>query len=99
MLEESVNEQEAGLDTLTVTVNAASVGTAEKIYLRVAIPGREEKSDPKELLEEFLERQQAGLFKSCEKGLTVKVNTVLIRASTKREIGMQLPEWHKAQVL
>lgn len=87
MLEESVDElKEAGLDTLTVTVNAASVGTAEKIYLRVAIPGREENSDPKELLEEFLERQQAGLLKSCEKGLTVKVNTVLIPGVNEKEI-------------
>ena len=38
------------------------------------------------MLEEFLERQQAGLFKSCEKGLTVKVNTVLIPGVNEKEI-------------
>ena len=85
-LEESLDELlAAGLDTLTVTVNAVSADTAEKIYCSVGVSDRKT-SGKQAQLQEFLERQWAGLRKSCERGLTVKVNTVLIPGVNESEI-------------
>lgn len=87
-LEENLEELlGAGLDTLTVTINAVSVDTAEKIYQSVGISDRERAAGKKAQMQEFLERQKAGLIKSCERGLTVKVNTVLIPGVNESEIG------------
>lgn len=87
LLEESLDELlAAGLDTLTVTINAVSTDTAEKIYRSAGSSNRERTAGKKAQLQEFLERQRAGLIKSCERGLTVKVNTVLIPGVNESEI-------------
>lgn len=88
VLEEKLEELlAAGLDTLTVTINAISVDTAEKIYESVGISSRGRIAGKKVQLQEFLGHQRAGLMKSCESGLTVKVNTVLIPGINESEIG------------
>ncbi|MDY3918310.1 MAG: radical SAM protein [Candidatus Limivivens sp.] len=75
---------DAGLNTLTVTINAATLQTAARIYTAVQLPGGE--GSGARALEQFLELQREGLTKSCEAGLTVKVNTILIPGINDGEI-------------
>lgn len=66
---------DTGLQTLTITINALEETVARRIY-------REEKTDVGRLLA----MQREGLYKSCEAGLTVKINTVLIPGVNESEI-------------
>ena len=66
---------DTGLQTLTITINALDEAVAKCVY-------REEKTDVRRLLT----MQREGLYKSCEAGLAVKINTVLIPGVNESEI-------------
>lgn len=76
VLPERLDElRDAGVQTLTITINALDETVAKRIY-------REKKTDTGRLLA----MQQEGLYKSCEAGLAVKINTVLIPGVNEGEI-------------
>lgn len=66
----------AGVRSLTVTINTVSLDTAEKIYSRVLYNGIHYKGQA--AAEYLLFNQQIGLKNAVEAGLAVKVNTVFI---------------------
>ncbi|MBX6423087.1 radical SAM protein [Thermosulfurimonas sp. F29] len=65
-----------GVRFLTVTVNAATPETAEKVYLWVRYRGK--RLSGREASEFLLSRQLEGIAAAAEAGLRVKVNTVLV---------------------
>jgi nitrogen fixation protein NifB len=65
-----------GVRTLTITINAVTPDTAEKIYSWVLCNGTTFKG--REAAEYLLYNQQAGLKNAVQAGLAVKVNTVFI---------------------
>jgi nitrogen fixation protein NifB len=65
-----------GVRTLTITINAVSPDTAEKIYSWVLCNGATYKGQ--EAAEYLLHNQQIGLKNAVQAGLAVKVNTVFI---------------------
>jgi len=66
----------AGVRSLTITINAASLETAEKIYAWVKYNGINYKG--RKAAEHLLINQRIGLKRAVEAGLAVKVNTVFI---------------------
>jgi nitrogen fixation protein NifB len=74
----------AGVRSLTVTINAVSLETAEKIYLWVKYNGINYKG--REAAEHLLFNQQIGLKNAVEAGLAVKVNTVFIPGINDKDI-------------
>ncbi len=75
---------DAGLDTLTVTINATSPETAASVYRWVRYEGRTyEGLEAGELL---LGKQWGGLKAAVEAGLAVKVNTITIPGINEHEI-------------
>ncbi len=86
MLEEGLERLlRARLDTLTITMNAASTETAERIYPAVWQNGtRLPRREGARLL---LERQRRALALCAGTPVTVKVNTVLIPGVNESEIG------------
>lgn len=70
--------------TLTVTINAVDVKTAEKIYDFVGVEGMVLKG--LEAAAILIERQKEGVFKAVEAGITTKINSVLIPGINMEEI-------------
>ncbi|MFC1787320.1 radical SAM protein [Halobacteriota archaeon] len=73
--------QLSGLDYITVTINAFTPETAKKIYRWISLDGK--KSSDFDLL---LRNQRLGIQLAREKGITVKINTVLIPKINEHEI-------------
>ncbi len=65
-----------GVRSLTVTINAVTPETAEKIYAWIIYKGR--RYEGREAAELLLKNQWRGLESAIEAGLIVKVNTVFI---------------------
>jgi nitrogen fixation protein NifB len=76
----------SGVRSLTVTINAVTPETAEKVYQWVYYQGRRYKG--REAAELLLANQWRGLEKAVSAGLVVKVNTVFIPGVNEAEIPM-----------
>lgn len=66
----------SGVKSLTITINAASPDTAEKIYSWILYQGKHYKG--REAAECLLSNQRTGLKNAIDAGIAVKVNTVFI---------------------
>ncbi|MEC4676231.1 MAG: nitrogenase cofactor biosynthesis protein NifB [Nitrospirota bacterium] len=85
LLPERLNDLlEAGVSSLTITINAVIPEVAAKIYSWVSYRGDLYKG--MEAAECLLRNQWAGLSAAVETGLIVKINTVLIPGVNDREI-------------
>lgn len=72
-----------GVSTLTVTINALDLRSANQIYHDVFLdqyPARQDR------LRQFLTAQRKGLYRACQAGMTVKINTVLIPGINEDQI-------------
>lgn len=77
LLPESLDRLVAlGLHSLTVTINAVEAATAARIYRHINYRGRSYTGEA--AAEILLASQYEGLHRACERGMVVKVNTVLI---------------------
>ena len=77
LLEEKAEELKAlGVRTVTITMNAITPETAEKIYEFAVMGGK--KLTGLEAAKAIVEAQEEGLERAVEAGLVVKVNTVFI---------------------
>lgn len=74
----------SGVRSLTVTINAVSPETAEKIYSWVIYKGR--RYEGREAAELLLANQWRGLHNAIDAGLIIKVNTVFIPGVNDHEI-------------
>jgi nitrogen fixation protein NifB len=74
----------SGVRSLTVTINAVSPETAEKIYSWITYKGR--RYEGKEAAKLLLANQWSGLENAIDAGLIVKVNTVFIPGVNDHEI-------------
>jgi nitrogen fixation protein NifB len=74
----------SGVRSLTITMNAVTSETAEKIYSRVSYRGRQYTG--KEAAELLIGNQARGLRNAVDAGLMVKVNTVYIPGVNDVEI-------------
>jgi nitrogen fixation protein NifB len=74
----------SGVRSLTVTINAVTPETAEKVYSWVIYKGR--RYEGREAAELLLRNQWQGLQKAIEDGLITKVNTVFIPGVNDHEI-------------
>ncbi len=74
----------AGVGSLTVTINAVSPETAEKVYAWISSDGM--RYEGLEAAVRLLVNQWRGLAGAVEAGLIVKVNTVFIPGVNEREI-------------
>jgi nitrogen fixation protein NifB len=74
----------SGVRSLTVTINAVSPETAEKIYSWVIYKGR--RHEGKDAAELLLANQWRGLNNAIDAGLIIKVNTVFIPGVNDHEI-------------
>lgn len=84
----------SGVRSLTITMNAVTPETAEKIYSRVKYRGRH--YNGKEASELLVRNQSRGLRNAVDAGLMVKVNTVYIPGVNDVEIPLvawQAGEW------
>ncbi len=75
---------EAGVRSLTITINAVTTETAERIYSWVEY--KERRCHGREGAERLLRNQWEGLGKAAAAGLVVKVNTVLIPGVNDTEL-------------
>ncbi|MGK7345415.1 MAG: nitrogenase cofactor biosynthesis protein NifB [Candidatus Nitrospinota bacterium M3_3B_026] len=73
-----------GVGHVTVTVNTFKPETARRIYEWVAVSGR--KSNSQEAMEKFLAAQREGIRALVEKGILVKVNSILIPGINDEEL-------------
>jgi len=76
----------SGVRSLTVTINAVTPETAEKVYQWVYYQGR--RYEGRAAAELLLANQWLGLEKAVSAGLVVKVNTVFIPGVNEAEIPM-----------
>lgn len=77
LLDERAEEViEAGIDSLTVTVNAVDPEILAKINKFIIYHGK--RYEGTEAAEILIQHQLAGIRKICEAGITVKINTVLV---------------------
>jgi nitrogen fixation protein NifB len=74
----------SGVKSLTVTINAVTPETAEKIYSWVIYKGR--RYEGREAAKLLLENQWKGLEMAIDAGLIVKVNTVYVPGANDEEI-------------
>ncbi len=74
----------SGVRSLTITINAVSSETAEKVYAWINRGGK--RHSAREAAEYLLSKQWKGLSNSIEAGLIVKVNTVFIPGINDAEI-------------
>lgn len=87
LLPESLEQLIAsGVRSLTVTINAVTPETAEKVYQWVVFQGR--RYEGRAAAEQLLAKQWHGLEKAVSAGLVVKVNTVFIPGVNDAEIPM-----------
>lgn len=78
LVEEKLEELiSCGVENLTITINAIDSEVAYQIYDDV-FEGKSLYPPKNVRTENFLEKQQAGLYEACRSGLAVKINTVLI---------------------
>jgi nitrogen fixation protein NifB len=85
LLEEKADELvRVGVRTVTVTVNAATPESFEKIYAGIVFQGQY--LTGKEAGTEFLPAQLAGIRKATSLGLVIKINTVLIPEVNENEV-------------
>ena len=85
LVKERIDElKDCAVDTVTVTVNAVRMSTAEKIYTYISYMGK--RIPGEEGIRFFLERQAEALSLLSEAGIAVKVNTVLIPGINDHEI-------------
>jgi nitrogen fixation protein NifB len=75
---------EAGVGSLTVTINAVTAATAERIYAFTRTGGTR-RSGP-DAMADLLERQWGGLMHALKTGMIVKVNTVYAPGVNDHEI-------------
>jgi nitrogen fixation protein NifB len=73
-----------GVTALTVTINAVTRAVAEQLYAWALLHGRREPGHGVAQL--VLDRQWSGLAEAIEKGLLVKVNSVLVPGGNEREL-------------
>ncbi|NYT00638.1 MAG: radical SAM protein [Methanocellales archaeon] len=73
--------QLSGLDYITVTFNAVTSKTAKKIYRYITLDGKKSAD-----LGVLLRNQRLGVRLANERGITVKINTVLIPRINEHEI-------------
>lgn len=93
-LEERLEELlDCGVETLTVTVNTRNADTAAKIYRYVQGPNGP--LTGAEAGEYLVEKQRRGLEMCRDRGLAIKLNTVLIPGINDGEIG-EIAQWGKA---
>jgi nitrogen fixation protein NifB len=76
---------EAGVTSLTVTVNAPDAEVGEQIYAWVRCDGQTYRG--REAAALLLERQRSGIRAALDAGLAVKVNTVLIPGVNEAHVG------------
>ncbi|MBF0465073.1 MAG: radical SAM protein [Nitrospirae bacterium] len=76
--------KEAGISSITITINAATAHTAQKIYSWVNYKGR--KLSGVEGAELLLQKQYDGLKAATNYGFAVKINTVLMPEVNDKEI-------------
>jgi len=74
----------SGVRSLTVTINAVTPETAEKVYAWVIYQGR--RYEGREAAELLLAKQWQGLANAIDAGLIVKVNTVYIPGVNDAEV-------------
>ena len=74
---------DCGIRTLTITINAVTVQTAGRLYTQIRYGKKELGAAGVPFL---LERQRAGLYAAVDRGLAVKVNTVLVPGVNEAEI-------------
>ncbi len=75
---------DAGLDSLTITINTTLPETAARLYAWAAIGG--DRLAGLDAAEEVLSRQWRGLAAAVRAGLLVKINSVLIPGLTEADI-------------
>jgi nitrogen fixation protein NifB len=75
---------EAGIQALTVTVNAPDGKVGEQIYGWIRYDGKTYRG--REAAELLIERQMCGIRAALEAGLAVKVNTVLVPGINDRHV-------------
>ncbi|MCL2892037.1 nitrogenase cofactor biosynthesis protein NifB [Brenneria tiliae] len=83
-----------GVDHVTVTVNAIDAVVAEKIYHHLWYEG--DKLHGRMAADLLIERQGEGIRKLAERGVMVKVNSVLIPEINARhlnEVSLQVRQW------
>ena len=78
------NVLEAGIQTLTVTVNSIVPATQAQICSWIAYHG--ERLEGTEAASVLIERQLEGIRMACDAGIVVKVNTVLVPGINDAEI-------------
>jgi nitrogen fixation protein NifB len=66
----------AGVRSLTVTINAVSIKTAESLYAWIVYEGK--RYEGREAAQLLIRNQWQGLFHAVRAGLIVKINTVLV---------------------
>jgi nitrogen fixation protein NifB len=76
----------AGVQSLTVTINAVSVNTAASVYAWTLYEGK--RYEGREAAQLMLRNQWRGLSEAVKSGLVVKVNTVYIPGVNDTEIPM-----------
>lgn len=74
-----------GVGTLTITINAVDVQAASQIYEDVFVD-RQQFPKREDRIRQLLARQQFGLYRACEAGIHVKINTVLIPGVNEDQI-------------
>lgn len=85
---------EAGVRTITVTINAARLETFDQVYAGILYKGWHLSGS--EAGEVFLPLQYAGIRRAVSLGATVKINTVLIPGVNEEEIGQIAEEAARA---
>jgi len=86
--------QRVGVKSITVTINAVTPQTAEKIYAWAVYDGKRYEDIEAAWL--ILERQWLGLRKAAQAGMLVKVNTVYIPGINEGDIPEIAKEAHRA---
>lgn len=74
----------AGVQSLTITINAVSINTAASLYAWVLYEGNRYKG--REAAELLIRKQWQGLFHAVHSGLIVKVNSVLVPGVNEAEL-------------
>lgn len=86
LLERSVDRiVHAGVETVTVTVNAVDPAVLERICSAIVLDGRLLKG--REAAETLIRAQLAGIRRAAEAGLVIKINTVFIPGANGGQIG------------
>src|SRR5574337_316434 len=74
----------AGVRSLTITINAVTLDTAESLYSWVEYGGK--RHHGREAAQILIRNQWQGLFHAVRSGMIVKINTVLVPGLNEKEI-------------